>query len=179
MIFSRRWAMPNANTFSIAPIKELIEKYIPALKNEMIIVDPFANTSKYANINNDLDESMPTMYHMDATEFLKQLEDSSADIVLYDPPYSPRQVSESYKRLNMTVNMSTTQASYWSRQKCEIGRIVKPGGIVISFGWNSGGIGIKYGFEIIEIMLVAHGGQHNDTICVVERKKSESISVKE
>lgn len=26
------------------------------------------------------------------------------------------------------------------------------------------------GFEIIEILLVAHGGMHNDTIVTVERK---------
>lgn len=49
-------------------------------------------------------------------------------------------------------------------------RIVHQGGIVISFGWNSTGIGKKYGFEKIEILLVAHGSQHNDTIVVVERK---------
>ena len=41
---------------------------------------------------------------------------------------------------------------------------------VISFGWNSGGIGKKYGFEIKKILLVAHGGWDNDTICVVEEK---------
>ena len=38
---------------------------------------------------------------------------------------SPRQVSECYKNLNQTVNMETTQASYWSKQKEQIGRIVK------------------------------------------------------
>ena len=32
------------------------------------------------------------------------------------------------------------------------------------------GIGKKYGFEIEEILLVPHGGWHNDTIVVVERK---------
>lgn len=32
------------------------------------------------------------------------------------------------------------------------------------------GIGKKNGFEIIEILLVAHGGMHNDTIVTVERK---------
>lgn len=32
------------------------------------------------------------------------------------------------------------------------------------------GIGIKYGFEIQEILLVPHGGWHNDTIVVVEKK---------
>lgn len=66
--------------------------------------------------------------------------------------------------------MTTTQASYWSKQKAEIGRIVKIGGIVITCGWNGGGIGQKYGFEIDEILLVPHGGWHNDTIVTVEHK---------
>lgn len=51
-----------------------------------------------------------------------------------------------------------------------IGEIVKKDGYVITCGWNSGGIGKKYGFEIIEILLVPHGGWHNDTIITVERK---------
>ena len=67
--------------------------------------------------------------------------------------------------------MQTTQASYWSKQKEQIGRIVKPGGYVITCSWNSGGIGKKNGFEIVEILMVAHGGWHNDTIVVVEKKK--------
>ena len=95
---------------------------------------------------------------------------NSIDFVLYDPPYSPRQVSECYKKLGKTVNMQTTQASFWGNLKKEIARITKPDGIVISFGWNTNGIGKTKGFEIIEILTVAHGGQHNDTICTVERK---------
>ena len=91
-------------------------------------------------------------------------------MVLYDPPYSPRQVSECYKALNKTVNMQTTQSSYWGNQKKEISRIVKQDGIVITCGWNSGGIGKSNGFEIIEILLVPHGGWHNDTIITVEKK---------
>ena len=67
--------------------------------------------------------------------------------------------------------MQTTQASYWGKQKEQIGRIVKPGGYVITCSWNSGGIGKKHGFEIVEILMVAHGGWHNDTIVVVEKKK--------
>jgi hypothetical protein len=67
--------------------------------------------------------------------------------------------------------MKTTQSTFWSHLKNEISRIVKPGGVVVSCGWNSGGMGKKNGFEIIEIMLVAHGGWHNDTIVTVERKQ--------
>lgn len=54
--------------------------------------------------------------------------------------------------------------------------MVKIGGKVITFGWNSGGIGYKYGFEIERILLVPHGGWHNDTICTVEVKTHECES---
>ena len=157
--------MPNSNTFEIKPIKELIDKYTYGL-----VIDPFANKNKLANITNDLDEQYDTDYHMDALDFLKKFDDNSVDCVLYDPLYSVRQVSEVYRKLGHSVNMETTQASYWSKQKKEIGRIVNRDGIVISCGWNSGGIGKKYGFEILEILLVPHGGAHNDTIVTVERK---------
>lgn len=157
--------MPNSNTFEIKPIKELIDKYTYGL-----VIDPFANKNKLANITNDLDEQYNTDFHMDALDFLKTFTDNSVDCVLYDPPYSPRQVSECYKKLGKSVNMETTQASYWSKQKEQIGRIVKNNGIVITCGWNSGGIGKKHGFQIIEILLVAHGGWHNDTIVTVEKK---------
>ena len=157
--------MPNSNTFSIKPIRELICRYAYGK-----IIDPFANNSRLASVTNDLDPQFNTDYHMDALEFLKMFADGSVDTVLYDPPFSPRQVSECYKKLGQTVNMKTTQASYWSRQKEQIGRIVKKGGIVITCSWNSGGIGKKHGFEMEEILLVAHGGWHNDTIVVVERK---------
>ena len=162
---SRTWAMPNSNTFLIKPINEMIQQYSSGL-----IIDPFANTNKIATITNDLNDEYDTDYHMDALDFLKMFKDNSVDTVLYDPPYSPRQVSECYKNLGKTVNMQTTQASYWSNQKKEIARIVKPNGIVVTCGWNSGGIGRKYGFEIVEILLVAHGGWHNDTIVTIDKK---------
>jgi hypothetical protein len=166
-IINRVWAMPNKNTFSIKPIKELIYKYH---NNNLISIEPFANSSRIGTITNDLDPDFDTDYHLDALDFLKLFDNNSIDIIYYDPPFSPRQVSECYKKLGMTVNMETTQSSFWGNLKKEISRITKPGGIVISFGWNSNGIGKINGFEIIEILMVAHGGNHNDTICTVEKK---------
>lgn len=168
MEIHRVWQMPNSRTFQIKPIREIIEKYARGK-----IIDPFANSNKLATVTNDLDEQYDTDYHMDALEFLTLFESESVDTVLYDPPYSPRQVAECYKALGKTVDMQTTQASYWARQKEQIGRIVKPGGHVITCSWNSGGIGKKHGFEIVEILLVAHGGWHNDTIVVVERRTEQ------
>lgn len=177
IFIERKWAMPSAKTFSIQPIRELIATTLGKLPDGAIVLDPFANQADIAStvamqrlsyISNDLDPDAPTHYHLDATEFLSLFSD--VGLVLYDPPYSPRQVSEHYKRLGHTVDMKTTQASYWTKQKKAIAKAVKSGGYVITFGWNSGGIGKSNGFELEQILLVPHGGWHNDTICTVERK---------
>lgn len=170
MTITRQWAMPNKDTFSIKPIKDLIDRYIDSPL--LTIADPFSNGKKWnpKTITNDLDPSLPADFHLDALLFLQCLEDESVNVVLFDPPYSPRQVSECYKKLGKTVNMQTTQASYWGDMKKEIARILTPSGICITCGWNSGGIGQKYGMGIEEILMVAHGGWHNDTIVTVDRK---------
>ena len=165
----RVWAMPNKNTFDIKPIHELIVEEL----TDGLWIDPFANTNKLASVTNDLNPDYDTDYHMDALDFMKMFDSDSVDGVLYDPPYSPRQVSECYNNVGFNVTWDTTKASFWGNHKREISRIVKIGGKVITFGWNSGGIGYKYGFEIERILLVPHGGWHNDTICTVEVKTHE------
>lgn len=166
----RAWAMPNKNTFKIKPIEQLIAETVNL---SLLWIDPFANQNKIASITNDLNTEYDTDYHLDALDFLKMFDDDSVDGVLYDPPYSPRQVSECYNDVGYSVTWDTTKASFWGNHKREISRIVKIGGRVITFGWNSGGIGNKYGFEIERILLVPHGGWHNDTICTVEVKTHE------
>jgi hypothetical protein len=84
---ARAWAMPNGDTFSVAPIGAFVRKY---LADSSCSVDPFARNNAWATF--------------------------------------------------------------------------------LSFGWNSTGMGQKRGYEIIEILIVAHGSAHNDTICMAERK---------
>lgn len=167
MIINRIWAMPNSKTFTIKPIKELLNRYIT---DGMVVVDPFANESKFGTITNDLNPKFDTNYHLDALDFLKQINDNCADIVLYDPPYSPRQIKECYGGIGITVTADDTKASWRAKHLDEIKRVLKPNGICISFGWNTNGVGKKRGFEIIEILIVPHGGSKNDTLCTVERK---------
>ena len=159
--------MPNKHTFSIFSIAKFIEPYRAMAS---VSIDPYANTSRLATITNDIDPSMNCDRCMDALEFLRSFESGSVDLVYFDPPYSLRQVSECYKSLRLTVNMQTTRASFWRNSANEVARVLKRGGICLSFGWNSNGVGKVNGFEIIEILLVAHGGAHNDTICIAERK---------
>ena len=88
-IIDRFWAMPSKNTFSIPPFHALIEQY----RRDGISIDPFANAARLTAITNDLDPSYDTDYHMDATDFLSLFPDQTVDFVLYDPPFSSRQVS--------------------------------------------------------------------------------------
>lgn len=151
MKISREWAMPNSRTFQIKPIKSIISKYD---KNKLFL-DPF-----------------PCPYSRDAIEYLAEYKDNSIEGVLFDPPYSPRQLKECYDSKGMVLH--DTKSSVWSNWKDEIARIIKLGGLCLSFGWSSNGLGKNRGFEIIEILLVAHGGNHNDTIVVVEKKRIQS-----
>ena len=90
--------------------------------------------------------------------------------VLFDPPYTPRQVKECYRKLERTVTMSDTQSAFWARLKDEIARVTKPGGRVVSCGYNTNGIGKSRGFELIEVLVLAHGAGHNDTLVTVEER---------
>lgn len=168
----RKWAMPNGNTFSIPPIKDLVENYVLLVPEDGEIVDPFANSSEYGTITNDLNPEFQTDFHMDALSFLKTVGADSADLVLYDPPYSITQAAQLYKSYGKEkLETNVSNMKYWANCKNEIARITKPNGKVISFGWNTNGMGKNRGFEIDEILIVAHGGSKNDTLCVVETKR--------
>lgn len=168
--FARAWAMPNHATFEIEPIARLIGRHIGKGR----WVDPFARSSRFSRFceaTNDLDPAMPTTHHMEALDFLRQFGDAEIDGVLFDPPYSNRQISECYRGVGRSVHAADTQSSFYGDRKREVARIIKPGGLALCFGWNSGGIGDGNGFDLIEGLIVAHGGAHNDTIVTVERKR--------
>jgi DNA modification methylase len=128
--------------------------------------DPFAGENSPAEITNDI-EGRGAKYQMDGLEFLQSLPDKSVNGILFDPPYSVEMCLRKYT----TKHKGTAgRTEYWTLCKKEIARIVKPKGIVISFSWDSTGIGLKHGFDIIEILLVCHGACHNDTIVTVNVK---------
>jgi len=167
--------MPNKWTFKIKPIAELVARYVGDGKDW---IDPFAGKNSPAEFTNDLHPGSKSTYHLDALDFLKTSTGKYKGC-LFDPPYSPRQVSECYQSVGIKASMQDTQAKFWGDLKREIARIVIPDGNCITFGWNTNGIGKKHGFEIIEILLVAHGGWHNDTIVTVERKIQSSFGCNE
>jgi len=160
--------MPNSKTFTIKPIKQFVEDEV---NKGGVIVDPFANECKYGTIRNDLNPEFDTDYHMDALQFLQSLDDESADLVLYDPPYSISQASEMYKSYGKEkLEINVANMKYWAECKNNVARILKPNGRVICCGWNTNGLGKGRGFEMTSILIVSHGGSKNDTLVTLEYK---------
>lgn len=167
---SREFCMPSAETFSMRPVRSFVQKYLATSK---VSVDPFARNNPWATYTNDINPETSALYHMDAQAFCVKLAtlEIYADLGIFDPPYSPRQISECYRAAGISVTANDTQnARLYKRTRDALDCLIKPGGIVLSFGWNTNGMGKSRGYEIIEIALVAHGGAHNDTICMAERK---------
>jgi hypothetical protein len=169
--FERRWAMPSKWTFQIEPIEELLDTEIQG-----ITVDPFCGQSKIADIRNDVNPKSDSQSHMDALEFLKLQRTESADTVLNDGIYSPTQQKRTYDELGLKLTNYMTSGGYPASIKDQIARITKLGGKVISFGWNSNGMGKGRGFSLEKILLVPHGGNHHDTIVIVERRVDRIVS---
>lgn len=168
MVIERIWSMPNRLTFTIPPIARLLEEEVD---RSLLWIDPFANRAHpWATWTNDLNPAAETTHHGEAVDFVRSFAEESVDGVLFDPPYSPRQIKECYDAIGLKVTMQTTQASFYGNVKNAMTRVVKPGGTVISFGWNTNGMGRGRGFEIVRILLVPHGAAHNDTIVTVEKR---------
>ena len=162
--------MPSADTFDCPHIEGFVRKYLAQSK---VSVDPFARNKPWATHTNDLNPNTMAKSHLDAEAFLIGLASNGvkADLILFDPPYSPRQISECYKEAGLKVTMQDTQnAALYKRVRDAAMPILDVGGIVLSFGWNTCGMGTKRGFEPLEVLIVDHGGAHNSTLCLAERR---------
>lgn len=170
-LIQRVFARANCHTFKIPPITDLLKLYVGNGKGW---VDPFAGWNSPAEYTNDLNPDAPTKYHLDALKFCKRI-NKKIQGVLFDPPYSYRQISEHYKKAGLPVTGLDTSYNFYNRVMCAISPKIKIGGYAISFGWNSNGFGYKKGFEKADLLVVAHGQHHNDTLCLVERKLKEGV----
>ena len=122
---SRVWAMPNADTFSVPVIGALVKKHLQGVS-----VDPFARNKRWATYTNDLNPTTDAEYHMDAEVFLNMLvmrNSLVADVLILDPPYSPRQISECYKEAGIRAGIRTRGRTAEERASCRQGaRCVQP-----------------------------------------------------
>ena len=168
---TRVWAMPTADTTECQPIAQVVGQYAKGT-----VVDPFARNSTWAKeYSNDLNPETAAKYHMDACEFLEMLvrDGVQADCVVFDPPFSPRQIKECYESVGKKMGQMDAFRTHWKPERDAINKLLKFGGVVLSFGWNTIGMGHGRGYTPEELLVVCHGPGHNDTLVFVERKSVE------
>lgn len=145
MTFDRVFSMPDSHTFRMKPVKEILDFYC---KPDLIVVDPFARDSQYSGeYGNDLNPAFQQPYSLDAIEFLDQCIECqiSADVVLLDPPYSPRQVSEMYQSIGKKVTMKDTQTAHLYKEcKDRMSTIIKKTELLFAL------VGIRKDLELTE-----------------------------
>jgi hypothetical protein len=171
VLIRRVWAMPNKWTFKVPVIMELVNKYAG---DGHLWADPFAGWSGFAEFRNDLNPATPQPWHKEALEFLSDpncVGWLALQGVIFDPPYSLTQVSRSYQDMGLKFKGAENPTGGFPRVRDKIAELVRPGGHAISFGWNTVGMGIGRGFKQVEILIVCHGGNRNDTLCTVEQKQ--------
>lgn len=170
MKIERVWAMPSRNTFSIKPIGDFVRRHMAW---SAVSIDPFAR-DEWATYTNDLNPSTKAQAHTTAIDFLGDLKARKieADLIIFDPPYSVQQIKEVYASVGLPVANTLAYNStigHWANEKDLCASLLKDGGIFLHFGWHSNGLGKKRNAVIEEILLVAHGRAHYDTICMAER----------
>lgn len=103
----------------------------------------------------------------DAFEFIKNT-DMKFDTIVLDPPYNLRKAREKYE--GRYVGSLT-------KIKNKLDNIITDKGRVISFGYDTVGMGNIRGYAKIAICVVCHNGDHNDTLGLVEDKISWTLSI--
>lgn len=163
---SRVWSMPTPWTFEMTAVKAILDKYVGDGKGW---IDPFAGENSPAEFRNDHNPLRQAEYHLEARDFVAQME-GPFEGILFDPPYSFTQVKEHYQTVGQKPTKEFTDMRFYEKVKSLACEKIKTGGYAISFGWNSNGFGKARGFRVVELMLIAHGGSKNDTIVTVEIK---------
>lgn len=155
-------------TFQIEPVRALLDFWCPSGQGW---IDPFAGHSSRAEFRNDLDPESATEYHMEAQEFVELMARERRKFrgVLWDPPYSYRQISDCYSALGKKATMSDTNSSFYSRVRKPLVPLLRPDAVVIYCGWDT--IPFAPDFEIVAGLDICHGGGHrNDTLVTVQRR---------
>jgi hypothetical protein len=153
---------PKKFTFQQPKLKKWTEKWCKGKVLNLFAGETMLLADEYRV---DSNKDMKADWYGDAFEFVRDT-DMKFDTIILDPPYNLRKSREAYKGHYMSSFMKI---------KNELNRILNDGGRIITFGYDSVGMGKKKGFEKIAICLVCHSGDHNDTLCLVEEKVNSML----
>ncbi len=153
---------PRKMTFEQPKLRLWCEKWCKGK-----VLNLFAGTTKLDvdEFRVDSNKEMLADWYGDAFEFVRTT-NLRFDTIILDPPYNLRKSREAY------------QGHYigsFTKIKNELKRILNPGARIITFGYDTVGMSKSRGFDKIAICLVCHNGDHNDTLCLVEKLNKREV----
>lgn len=168
MTFERIFEMPRAMTFRMPKLRQWVESRLEGdvlnLFGGLTHLSPPAGAVYH---HNDISPNIHDKHSsLDACNLLEwQGLGQKFDTVVFDPPYSDFQAVKTY---------GVKKAQKVSHARDVVEYVLRPGGRVISLGFNSTGMSNSRGFTKEGLLLVNCGGSHNDYIVLSERHNTGS-----
>jgi len=134
-----------------------------------VIVDPFARNCRIGTFTNDLNPETLADDHEDALEWLKALDSDSADFAILDPPFSDVANERIY---GLKTNLYT-DARYFKGVMMELGRILKPEGRLLRFGYTTSNLNRTLVIE--RLYVVNFFSPRNDVLVSLFKKDSHTL----
>jgi hypothetical protein len=163
MNFQYWFEMPSQWTFTMPKIQHYLLKIVQKHTNILI---PFAGQFRFPKMDKswtyiDINPESPSpCLYGDVLTVLPAITDQF-DLIISDPPYSFHQAHTTYKNTDM-IQMTAVKTEY--------DRLLKGGGQIIHFGFNSTGMGKTRNYVKQELCIVNQGGNHNDILILREQK---------
>ena len=177
----------TSTPFDNLHIRSIIDGYIRKLneknRGDVSICDPFARecfTNQLENcVTNDMNPAFPTDYNLEFADFAKVMRKKNVlfDLILFDPPYSLRQLKEHYDGIGSKMALWQSQ-NMWREGKDLLARQVNVGGYVISLGWTTSGFGKKRGFKKVAVHVFEQAAREDRyaLLVTVEQKVQTTLS---
>lgn len=153
-------------TFQYTPCRRFVEK---RLKGRVLNACAGQTKLNHAGeiVRNDLNPDRDANTHHDVAEIADYFPERAFDTVVFDPPFDEKQAETKYDGLHAKDVYSALE---------QFNQLVRPGGLVITFGWNSWGMRSFGAFDRVDTTLFQRGPIHRDVIVTVDRRTSYSLA---
>ncbi len=147
-------------TFEAPKLKAWVESRCEGRVLNLFAGKTLLNANEYRV---DLDIDTPADLHLDVRKAVNILAKRRRkfNTIIIDPPYNWRKAKEKY---------GSRMIGQFPQLKNELLSIIPINGRVITFGYDTVGMGKTRGFKKIEICVICHGGETHDTLCVIEKR---------
>lgn len=153
-------------TFQYTPARDIVEEYLSGR-----VLNACAGKTKLDHdgeiVRNDLNPDRDADTRHDVAEIAEHFASQSFDTVIFDPPFDEKQAETKYDGLHAKDVYSALRG---------FNELVRPGGHVVTFGWNSWGMHSFDAFARVETVLLQRGPIHRDVIVTVDRRDTHSLA---